>query len=165
MSKIERFILAMALVLASGILVVTPVADGDQEACAMASGDVAIVACSHAVTSGRYHGAQLSHLYVNRGRAYHAKHNYDYAVTDFSSAIALDSKNANAFFYRGLSHSTNGDFDRTMYDHVQALRLNPKYESAISDLGLLDWVKSYHTPREYDRSIHDFDLAARLSPI
>jgi TPR repeat len=84
-----------------------------------ASGDVAIAACTRAVNSkvGRP-GAN----YSNRGNAYNFKGDKDHALADYSEAILLDSKLANAYTNRGLLYEKVGEKEKAQSDFLAALQ-------------------------------------------
>jgi tetratricopeptide (TPR) repeat protein len=113
-----------------------PAAADDREACKNSSGDVAIEACSNAITSKKFKGHTLSLLYTNRGVEYVAKEDLDHAIADHDQAIKLDPKNSLAFNNRGNAYSAKRDFDRAIADYDQAIKLNPKNAAAFYNRGI-----------------------------
>jgi hypothetical protein len=55
----------------------------DRDLCTGASGDIAIVACNHVIDSKQLKGADLSKVYVSRGKAFVSKGATDDALNDF----------------------------------------------------------------------------------
>jgi tetratricopeptide (TPR) repeat protein len=113
-----------------------PAVADDRETCKNSSGDVAIDACSRAITSGKFKGRSLSLLYTNRGVEYVVKDDIDHAIADHDQAIKLDPKNSLAFNNRGNAYGAKREFDRAVTDYDQAIKLNPKYAAAFYNRGL-----------------------------
>ena len=113
-----------------------PAAADDRETCKTSSGDVAIDACSSAITSGKFKGRTLSLLYTNRGVEYVIKDNVDRAIADHDQTIKLDPKNSLAFNNRGNAYDAKRQFDRAIVDYDQAIKLNPKYAAAFYNHGI-----------------------------
>ena len=63
------------------------------------------------------------------------------------------------YFLRGLSHSSNGDYDAAIADFTEAIRLQPNDHSNYSTRG-----NAYVNKGDYDRAIADYTQAIRLAP-
>jgi len=59
---------------------------------------------------------QAPQAYVQRGMAYFKLHEFDRAIGDFSRAIALDDRQDDAYFGRGMARGRNGDIDQGIAD-------------------------------------------------
>ena len=116
------------------------------------SGEVAIEACSRAITSGKIKGRTLSLLYTNRGVEYGLKKDFERAIADHDQAIKLDPKNSLAFNNRGNAHGDKREFDRAIADYDQAIKLNPKYAAAYYNRGLAKQKKGDMAGGEADIS-------------
>ena len=68
--------------------------------------------------------------------AYRVKGENDRAIADYTEAIRLDPKNANAYSNRGYAYSDKGDTDRAIADFTEAIRLDPKFAIAYNNRGL-----------------------------
>jgi lipoprotein NlpI len=68
----------------------TVAAADDWATCVKQSGDVAIAACSRAITSGKFRDEGLAAIYVSRGLEYKNTRGLDRAIADFDQAIGLD---------------------------------------------------------------------------
>ncbi|MBN2023908.1 MAG: tetratricopeptide repeat protein, partial [Pirellulales bacterium] len=58
-----------------------------------------------------------------RGDAYRLKHEYDSAIADFTEAIRLDPKDADAYYFRGLAYKSKGQRAAAERDLAKAKRL------------------------------------------
>jgi tetratricopeptide (TPR) repeat protein len=96
--------------------------------------------------------------HINRGQAYFDAKNYDLAVAEYNQAIALDPKNATAYFLRGQAYGNKNDDDRAIADYSQAIALDPKYAEAYVFRGI---IYEFKYP---DRAIADFSQAVALNP-
>ena len=52
-------------------------------------------------------------VYLLRGIVYHSRKEYDWAIEDYNTVIALNPDNAEAHTYRALAYNRTGDFDHT----------------------------------------------------
>ena len=65
-------------------------------------------------------------MYNNRGTAYALLGNFKQAIEDFSKAIELNSKFANAYYIRGLCYQELGDEAKAQADFAKAKQLGYK---------------------------------------
>ncbi len=72
--------------------------------------------------------------FIGRGRAWFSKEEYTKAVVDYTEAIRLDSKSADAFFGRGTARHLMKEYEKAIADYRESIRLNPKYSDALSNL-------------------------------
>src|SRR5262249_4340560 len=63
--------------------------------------------------------------YYDRGLAYFVQRNYDRAVSDFSEAIRLDPRKADAYGPRGAAHAQKKEYARAISDCTEAVFLDP----------------------------------------
>ena len=134
------------------LVVAGPAAADDATLCSSEAGDVTIAACTRAINSG---AGRPSINYYNRGDAYRVKGDTDRAIADYTEAIRLDPKYANAYHNRGLAYRDKGDTDRAIADYTEAIRLDPKYANAYNNRGVAYATKATRTvplptsPRRY----------------
>ena len=123
--------------IAGALLVLAqPAAADDADTCSKASGDVAIASCSRAIASMTYSGHLLAVLYNNRGAKFQRKGDADLAIADYTEAIRLDPKYANAYYNRGLTWEIKGKKDSAIADHIEADRLgNANAAARLNALG------------------------------
>jgi tetratricopeptide (TPR) repeat protein len=61
--------------------------------------------------------------FINRGKAYNDKGEYDLAIADFDHAIEMNPKDANAFLNRGNAYRAKGDQDHATRDYEEARKI------------------------------------------
>jgi tetratricopeptide (TPR) repeat protein len=66
---------------------------------------------------------------------------------------------SSAYHNRGSAHYGKGDFDRSIADYSEAVRLDPKSASAYGGRGL-----AYFDKGDFDRAIADYNEAIKLDP-
>ncbi len=65
-------------------------------------------------------------MYFNRGYSHYQLKQYAEATTDFTSAIRKNSKNADAYYYRGRTYRARGLNFQSSSDYRKAAELDPK---------------------------------------
>ncbi|WP_206244049.1 tetratricopeptide repeat protein [Novosphingobium terrae] len=86
----------------------------------------AIAACSAAVALRGYSGTKLSLLYVAKGENELHIHDAAAAVGDLGQAVAIDSRNALAYYHRSYAYRALHDQEHALADLDQALDLDPE---------------------------------------
>lgn len=95
--------------------------------CAEGNGDAELqaIACTELITGGHLLGAQLSAAYVFRGKANAARRQLQAAIADFTSALKIDGRAADALYNRGAAHALVGRVDLALQDFGKVLELAP----------------------------------------
>ena len=116
--------------------------------------DSAIEACDRSLNL-------VPHLvgFLNRGKAKEAKGLYDEAIADYTRAIELDPKDANAFVNRGNAKYLKRNHDEAIADYTKAIDLDPKSGGAWTGRG-----NAKYRMRSYDEAIVDYTRAIELDP-
>jgi tetratricopeptide (TPR) repeat protein len=139
-------------------LIPVPRLDPDYLACDSASGDAAIAACTKAIASGNFTGADLAALYEYRGAA-EDESDPNGALQDYNKAIELNPNLALAFNDRGLLFYNADEYDRALEDFNRAIELDSKFETAFDNRGV-----TYFAKNNADHALADYDHAIELNP-
>ena len=67
-----------------------------------------------------------SQVYLLSGVAHHSRKEYDWAIEDYNTVIALNPDNAEAHTYRALAYDRTGEFDHTHAAFTKATQMNAK---------------------------------------
>jgi tetratricopeptide (TPR) repeat protein len=131
------------------------VADTSQDCAQNRDQDLLIVACSEIIG----HGGNVAWAYYNRGNAHRAKGENDRAIADYTRAIEINPKHANAFISRGMAYHAKGENDRAIADYTMAIVLNPKDVWAYYNRG-----NAHRAKGENDLAIADYTRAIEINP-
>ncbi|NLY02212.1 MAG: tetratricopeptide repeat protein [Rhodopirellula sp.] len=97
---------------------------------------------------------------VSRAQAHVRAGDHDRAIPDFTEAIRLDPKNADAYWGRGFAYFCKHHYDSAIADITEAIRLDPKYRAAR-----YTWRgDAYRRKRDDDSAIADYTEAIRVDP-
>ena len=100
-----------------------------------------------------------ANVFVIRGSAKAALHDYKAAIKDYNKAISLNPKNAAAYNNRGLAKIKMRRYEDAVKDYDEAIRLNPKQAETFSNRG-----KARIMLKQFEDAIADYDKAFDLSP-
>jgi len=104
-------------------------------------------------------GETVSEL-IDNADTYRVQNNYTQAIEEYTRALALDPRNAHAYFYRAYSYGENDEFEKSVADYNQAIEYGfSPLEWAYHNRG---W--SYRNVGEYEKAIADFDRAIEIDP-
>ena len=81
------------------------------------------------------------------------------AISSFTEAIRLDSKDGKAYTARGIAYGRTGEYNTAIVDSSEAIRLDPKLVAAYGTRGF-----AYLKKGDYDKAIGDYSEAIRLDP-
>jgi tetratricopeptide (TPR) repeat protein len=128
----KRVALSVAAMVTAGALAVTTFAlmrlDDSGELCFTQDGDAAIAACTQAIQSGRFSGAELASIYDNRAIELRQQGDFDRAIADYTAAIRIDAELTGAYTGRGLAYEGKADAEKAKADYRKALALTQKYD-------------------------------------
>jgi tetratricopeptide (TPR) repeat protein len=141
------------------MLAAQAVAADDFETCNKESGDVAIAACTRAITSDKYRGTDLATLFNRRGVELESKGDRDRAIVDFNDWVRLAPDRAEALHARGELYTDFGWYDLALADLDESLKSRP------NDAPTLDGRGRVHLfLKQFVEAIRDFDTALRYAP-
>ncbi|KQY29749.1 hypothetical protein ASD38_10520 [Caulobacter sp. Root487D2Y] len=83
------------------------------------------------------HEPTTADAFVDRGSRLLDQREYDRAIADFSSALALDPNNVLAYADRGVAHAWKDEVEAATADFDSALRLDPRSWVAVQGRGIL----------------------------
>ena len=101
----------------------------------------------------------LATLYLLRGQAYSALHQYNQAIQDYDQAIALAPNDALGYSSRGLAYRLQRDYQRAIQDFDQAITLDVKNAWTFAQRAL-----AYRHLNKYGQAIVDFNHTIVLNP-
>lgn len=131
----------------------------DKQVCANASGDTAISSCTRAIASGRYFGAELAQLHINRGGSYFKTGDDNRAIIDYNEGIRVSPNNFLAFNARANFYNDKNNYDQALQDYDRAIQLNSKNAVLFRNRG-----SAYLFKKDYNGAMRDFDQAIQLDP-
>ena len=102
--------------------------DDSGEKCFTQAGEAAITACTQAIQSGRFSGAELASIYDNRAIELRQQGEFDRAIADYTAAIRIDAELTGAYTGRGLAYEGKADAENAKADYRKALALAQKYD-------------------------------------
>src|SRR5690242_20527428 len=105
--------------------------DDSGERCFTHDGEVAIAACTRAIQSGRFSGAELASIYDNRAIELRQQGDFDRAIADYSAAIRIDAELTGAYTGRGLAYEGKAEAEKAKADYLKALTLAQKYDDGV----------------------------------
>jgi tetratricopeptide (TPR) repeat protein len=97
--------------------------------------------------------------FINRGRAWEAKKEYDKAIAEYTEAIRLDPQSAEAFRSLGNVWQAKKEYDKAIAFYDEAIRLDPKHAKAFKRRG-----NARGSKKRYDKAIADYHAAIQLDP-
>lgn len=102
--------------------------DDSGERCFTQAGEAAIAACTRAIRSGRFTGAELASIYDNRAIELRQQGDFDGAIADYTSAIRIDAELTGAYTGRGLAYEGKAEAQKAKADYLKALTVAQKYD-------------------------------------
>ena len=97
--------------------------------------------------------------YNNRGIAYSNRGNYDKAVEDYNTAIAMKPDYFRVYNNRGVVFSRTGLYEKAIEDFSRAIGLHPNFDDAYNNRGI-----AYEKTGQFEKAMEDFQKAIVLNP-
>jgi len=110
--------------------------------------------------------SEASDKYLKRGVSRLVKNDYDNAISDFDSALALKPDFGLAYFYRGKAREAKRDLDGAIDDFERAFRADSRIVKVAADVADLYRTRGLLRLEQLDlnQAISDFDRAISLKP-
>jgi len=89
------------------------------------------------LTQGKNDKILENKIYVNRGAAYQKLTEYDAALSDYSKAISLSTKNPNVYMYRGFLYYQTQDYNEALKDFNLVIEIDPENPIAYYNRGMI----------------------------
>jgi serine/threonine protein kinase len=96
-------------------------------------------------------------VFIERGNTYYKQKDYDSAVQNYSKAIELNPRDANAYSSRGNAYYMKGDHDQAFADYNKALALDSTLPHVYINRGNI-----YYEEGERDQALIDFNRAIQV---
>ena len=100
----------------------------------------------------------LAQAYLNQGRIYAVNGQHDKAISDCSTAIEINPRYTDVYYFRGISYGEKGQYDKAISDCSTAIEINPRYAEAY-----LNQERIYAVKGHYDRAIADYNKAIEIN--
>ena len=97
--------------------------------------------------------------YYNRGNTFEKQGNLSQAISDYTSAIRVNSKHAKAYYNRGKAYGKQDNLSEAIADYKKAVEINPKYYEAYYNLG-----NSYEKQGDHSQAIASYTKAIGINP-
>ena len=98
--------------------------------------------------------------HYNRGIDYIQQEKYDLALAEFTKAININPRYADAYNNRGNLYQQQGKPDLALSDYNKAININPRDAMAYLNRGIL----YYHQQQEPDLALSDYNKAIEINP-
>ena len=107
--------------------------------------------------------------YLEQGNANLEADNPDQAITDYSRALEINPRLAEAYNNRGNAYDRKGQYDQALADYNSALKIDPRYTEASVNRGYvaLDYIKrgnDYLGKKQYDQAISEYSRSLKITP-
>ena len=104
-------------------------------------------------------GNALAITSFNQGVENSNLHQNDKTIADYTKAIELDPKSAEAYYTRGNAYADLNQYDKAITDYTKATELEPKAAVAYNNRG-----NAYWELKQYEKAIADYTRAIELYP-
>jgi tetratricopeptide (TPR) repeat protein len=134
-------------------------AQGDLDGCGGGSPDSRIAACTALVQQGSAVQYNFAQIYNSRGVAFAAKGQFELAILDFNSAIAINPNLAIAYSNRGSAYEAQGVVGLALDQYRKAIEIDPNLRQAYNNR-CFSLVRLHRA----EDAIPDCDKAIQLQP-
>lgn len=96
--------------------------------------------------------------YVNIGRDYFNKNNFNTAIEYFNKAIEINPNDKYAYFNRANAYLRLKEHQNAINDYNNVIELDPTYSEAFFNRGLI-----YYDLKLYNKAINDYSIVLKLN--
>ncbi|HEY2915401.1 MAG TPA: tetratricopeptide repeat protein [Candidatus Angelobacter sp.] len=125
-----------------------------------------IATCTEIIRKNPDVPRKLGLVYFLRGNAYQEKKDYEHAIADYDESLRLVPGIAVVLKHRGWTHADEGNYDQSIDDLEQFLRLQGN-DPQVTEVLVIVYTNrglGYGKSNDYDRAIQDFSKALALKP-
>jgi Tfp pilus assembly protein PilF len=97
--------------------------------------------------------------YQGHGLAYYGRGDLDYAIADFTQALALRPDAANIYNNRGLAYYDEGNWEQSIADYTRAIAIQPSLAEAHYNRG-----RAQYDQGAIDQALADYSQTLALNP-
>ena len=107
--------------------------------------------------------AQDEEEYINRGKAWADKGEYDNAIDAYTEAMFLNPEYASAYSGRGYVWQMKGEYEKALADFNELVRLRPDDAKPYTQRGVV-WTTSASLKRPLPTTTKQYDLTPQMLP-
>ena len=100
-----------------------------------------------------------ANIYFSRGNNLWNKHKYNEAIIEYTKAININPKFADAYKNRGNVYLDKRDYKNALSDYKKAIEVRPNFPNAYYNIGVI-----YSRIGDYDQAIANYSRAIEISP-
>ncbi|MEJ2249857.1 MAG: tetratricopeptide repeat protein [Candidatus Lokiarchaeota archaeon] len=97
--------------------------------------------------------------WLERGKAFHERGDYDQAIDSFKKALNLDPNNPDILIRIGLSYRYKREYDIAIEWYEKVLQIDPKDKLALNNIAY-----AYECKEEYEKAIEMYERALEIDP-
>ena len=98
-------------------------------------------------------------IYLARGVAYYSLKEYDKAIADFDTAIAMNPENSDAYSNKAFCYFEQKQYNKALELFDYAVKLAPKTYENYEGRAMV-----YYEMKEYQKAVDDMQKAVKLAP-
>jgi tetratricopeptide (TPR) repeat protein len=96
---------------------------------------------------------------IEQSQVYDGRGDYDHAIADYSSALALNPATPEILCARGHAYRRKGAYDRAIEDYTVALGVKPDCRDALNNRGVVHYRMGSHK-----LAIRDWEAILKIDP-
>jgi len=101
----------------------------------------------------------IAGIYYNRANEYYRSGRYRKAIAEYTKAIELCPRFAEAYYSRGGTYERLGQCPKALSDYTKAIEFNPEFSPAYNNRG-----RVYAKLGQFTKAVSDFTKTIKLNP-